>query len=102
MLGAGVGYGFGPVAPNIVSLKIGKDKAMTRQTSSFGPQDTIYATSQIANVADQVNVKARLFVEDIPGIAPGPIKGLEVTVKITRSGQTDFNFCAPTTGWVNG
>jgi hypothetical protein len=102
MISSGLGSSFGFTAANIISVKVGKDKGVTRQADSFGPQDTVYATAQIANVANPVDVKAQLFVEDIPGQQPGPINGLAATVKMVRNGTADFSFSAPTKGWPKG
>jgi hypothetical protein len=102
VFGPGLGAGFSLATPSIVSLKVGKDKGVTRQTDSFAPQDTIYASARISNVSDPVDAKAQLSVEDIPGQKPGPIKGLEATVHLVRNGTADFNFSPPTKGWPQG
>jgi hypothetical protein len=102
VLGLGLGSSFGFTAANIVSLRLGKDKGVPRESDSFGPRDTIYASAKISKVTDPVDVKAQLFVEDIPGQKPGPIKGLEATVHMAGNGTADFNFSAPTKGWPKG
>jgi len=94
VLGPGLGSSFGFTAADIVSLRLGKDKGVPRESDSFGPRDTIYASARISKVTDPVDVKAQLFVEDIPGQEPGPIKGLAATVHMAGDGTADFNFSA--------
>jgi hypothetical protein len=69
---------------NISALKIGKDKGVTSETSSFGQHDTIYALSTISNVPGKVKVKGRLVVDNVEGQKAGPIPGLEDTVELPR------------------
>ena len=102
MLGPGLDSSFSFTTANIISLKVGSDKGVSRQTDSFGPQDTVYAAAQISNVANPVDVKAQLFVEDIPGQKSGPISGLASSVNLVRNGRADFSFSAPTKGWPKG
>jgi hypothetical protein len=87
---------------NISSLKLGKDKSLSQETSSFTPGDTIYAAAVISNAPDKVKVKGYLVVEDIPGQQSGPIPGLESTVELPGSGSATFTFSPPTSGWPKG
>ena len=61
---------------HISSLKTGKDKSASQQTSTFATTDTIYAVAEISNAPSAVKVKGRLVVEDVPGAKTGPIPEL--------------------------
>ena len=87
---------------NISSLKMGKDKSVTQESSNFTANDTIYAVATISNNPGSVKVKGRLVVEDIPGQKTGPIPGLETTVDLPSSGQASFYFSPPPAGWPKG
>lgn len=87
---------------NISSLKTGKDKSVTQETSNFATTDTIYAVAHVSNAPGPVKVKGRLVAEEIPGQKPGPISGLETTVDLPGSGQATFYFSPPPAGWPKG
>jgi hypothetical protein len=93
---------FSASTANITSLKIGKDKAVTTESSSFGPNDTIYAIAPIGNAPGKVKVKGRLVVEDVAGQKTGPVAGLEDTIELGGSGTATFNFTPPAAGWPVG
>lgn len=87
---------------NISGLKIGKDKEVSSETSSFGARDTVYAVATISNVPDKVKVKGRLLVDDVEGEEKGPIPGAETTLDMPGSGTANFNFSPPASGWPKG
>lgn len=87
---------------NISSLKLGKDKSVSQEASSFSTGDTIYAAAVISNSPGKVTVKGRLVVEDVAGQQSGPIPGLETTVDLAGSGTATFTFSPPTAGWPKG
>lgn len=87
---------------NLSSLKLGKDKTVTQETSSFGAGDTIYAVAVVSNAPGKVKVKGRLAVEDVPGQEKGPIPGLETTLDLAGSGTATFTFSPPADGWPKG
>ena len=93
---------FSATTANISSLKLGKDKAVTQETSSFGPNDTIYAVADVSNVPDKVKVKGRLVIDSVEGEQSGPIPGLENTVDLPGSGNATFTFTPPAAGWPKG
>ena len=93
---------FSATTANISSLKLGKDKAVTQETSSFSPTDTIYAVADVSNVPDKVKVKGRLVIESVEGEQSGPIPGLENTVDLPGSGNATFTFTPPAAGWPKG
>lgn len=91
-----------PTPANIRGLKLGKDKNVSRETSSFGPGDTIYVVADISNAPGKLKVKVRLIVNDVEGQQSGPIPGLETTVELHGSGTATFTFSPPTAGWPKG
>jgi hypothetical protein len=87
---------------SVSSLKIGKDKAVSAESSSFAPNDTIYAVGTIANAPGAVKVKGLLAFEDVAGEQPGPIPGLEKTLDLPASGTATYSFTPPPSGWPKG
>src|SRR5882762_2588216 len=88
---------FSASTANISGLKIGKDKSVTTETSSFGPNDIVYAVATISNSPGKVKVKGRLVPEDAPGE-----KGPEDTVELPSSGTATFTFTPPSSGFPPG
>lgn len=99
---ANVACNFSVSTANMSSLKLGKDKTVTQETSSFGSADTIYAIAVISNAPGKVKVKGQLAVEDVPGQKSGPIPELETTVDLPGSGTATFTFSPPPAGWPKG
>ena len=64
---ANMACNFSVSTANMSSLKLGKDKTVTQEASSFSPGDTIYAVATISNAPGKVKVKGRLSFEDVPG-----------------------------------
>ena len=95
-----IGCSFSTV--NISSLKIGKDKAVSAESSSFAPNDTVYVVGTVANAPGAVKVKGALAVEDVAGQQPGPISGLEKTLDLPGSGTATYTFTPPASGWPKG
>lgn len=102
LLIAALGCNFSASTANISSLKVGKDKAVAQETSSFGASDTIYGVAEIANAPSAVKAKGRLVVDDVPGQQSGPIPGLEKTLDLPGSGTATYTFTPPTNGWPKG
>ena len=101
LLAVGLACNFSASTANISGLKIGKDKEVTTETSSFSSGDTIYAVATVSNVPDKVKVKGRLVIEDVEGLEAGPVPGLEKTIELPSDGTANFNF-TPTSGWPKG
>jgi|SRR5215831_6604624 len=87
---------------NISSLKIGKDKAVSSEISSFAANDTIYAVGTVANAPGAVKVKGLLAFDDVEGEKAGPIPGLEKTLDLPGSGTATYTFSPPASGWPRG
>ncbi|MDX6405504.1 MAG: hypothetical protein QOH70_2959 [Blastocatellia bacterium] len=92
-----LGCKFSASTANISGLKLGKDKGVTSETSSFAPNDTVYAVATISNAPGKVKVKGRLVVEDAPGE-----KGPETTIDLAGSGTATFTFTPPASGFPAG
>lgn len=102
LLAVGLACNFSASTANISGLKMGKDKQVATETSSFGATDTVYAVATISNVPDKVKVKGRLVIEDVAGEEKGPVQGLENTVELPSDGTATFNFTPPAAGWPKG
>lgn len=102
LLVADLACNFSVSTANISSLKLGKDKSVSQEASSFSTGDTIYAAAVISNAPGNVKVKGRMVVEDVAGQQSGPIPGLETTVDLAGSGTATFTFSPPTAGWPKG
>ena len=87
---------FSASTANISGLKIGKDKSVTDETSTFGPNDIVYAVATISNSPGKVKVKGRLVPEDAPD------KGNETTIELPSSGTATFTFTPPSSGFPTG
>ena len=93
---------FSASTANISSLKLGKDKGVGQETTSFAATDTVYAVAEIANAPGAVKVKGRLIVEDVEGQDKGPVPGLEKTLDLPGSGSATYTFSPPDAGWPKG
>ena len=93
----GLSCKFSASTANISGLKIGKDKNAATETSTFTPNDTVYAVATISNSPGKVKVKGRLVPEDAPGE-----KGPEDTVELPSSGTATFTFTPPASGFPPG
>lgn len=93
---------FSASTANISALKLGKDKDVSQESSSFGAKDTVYAVATISNAPGAVKVKGRLVIEDVAGQQSGPIPGLEKTLDLPGSTTASFTFSPPTAGWPAG
>ena len=87
---------------NLSSLKLGKDKTASQETSTFGADETVYAVAVVSNAPGKVKVKGLLAFEDVEGQKPGPIPGLEKTLDLDGSGTATYTFTPPPSGWPKG
>ena len=84
------------------SLKIGKDKAVSSESNTFEPNQTVYVIGEVSNAPGKVKVKGLLAIEDVEGQKPGPIPGLEKTLELDGSGSARYSFTPPPEGWPKG
>ena len=102
LVGIALGCNFSATTANISSLKLGKDKAVSSETSSFAPGDTIYAVGTVSNSPGKVKVKGVVAFDDVSGQTAGPVPGAEATVDLPGSGTATFTFTPTTVGWPAG
>ena len=102
LVGIALGCNFSATTANISSLKLGKDKAVSSETSSFAPGDTIYAVGTVSNSPGKVKVKGVVAFDDVSGQTAGPVPGAEATVDLPGSGTATVTFTPPTVGWPAG
>jgi hypothetical protein len=99
---AALACSFSASTANISDLKVSKDEAAARQTTSFAPTDTIYAVATVSNAPGAVKVTGRLAIEDVEGEQSGPIPGLEKTLDLPGSTTATFTFTPPSAGFPPG
>lgn len=97
LMALAIGCKFSASTANISGLKLSNDKAANTETSTFAPNDTVYAVATIGNSMSKVKVKGRLIVEDASGE-----KGPEDTVELPSSGTATFTFTPPAAGFPPG
>ena len=102
LLIAGLACNFSASTANISGLKLGKDKDVSAETSSFAAGDTVYALATVSNAPGAVKVKGRLVIDEVEGEQSGPIPGLEKTLDLPGSGTATYTFSPPPTGWPKG
>ena len=102
LVGVALGCNFSATTANISSVKLGKDKAVSSETSSFAPSDTIYAVGTVSNSPGKVKVKGVVAFDDVSGHTAGPVPGAEATVELPGSGTATFTFTPPSIGWPEG
>src|ERR1051325_5725418 len=93
LLGAVVACSFSTA--NLSSLKVGKDKTVSSEASTFGPNDTVYAVGTVSNAPGKVKVKGLLAFDDVEGQKPGPSPGLEKTLDRDGTGTATYTFTSP-------
>jgi hypothetical protein len=99
---AGLACNFSASTANISGLKLGKDKDVKAETSSFAAGDTVYAVATVSNAPGAVKVKGRLAIDQVEGEESGPIPGLEKTLDLPGSGTATYTFSPPPSGWPKG
>ena len=97
-----VACNFSASTANLSSLKLGKDKDATTETSSFGANDTVYAVATVSNAPGAVKVTGRLVFDQVEGEQSGPVPGLEKTLDLPESGTATYTFTPPPSGWPKG
>lgn len=75
---------------NISSFKVGKDKAVTSEATSFKPGDTIYGNAVISNNPGKVTVK--MYLVDSKGAT---LPGSDVSVNLPSDGTATYNLPLP-------
>ena len=60
LLASAVACSFSVSTANISSLKLGTDKTVTRETTTFSATDMIYGVAEVSNAPSKVKVKRDL------------------------------------------
>ena len=82
---------------NLSSLKLGKDKEVTTETASFGPQDTVYAVAEVSNSPGKTTVKFEFYDEKVEGEPDNlHVPGGDVSVDLPSSGTASLQVVTPT------
>jgi hypothetical protein len=103
VLAAALACNYSFTTANVSKLKLGKDKDVKTETSSFGPKDTIYGVATISNTSDKHKVKIRLLYDDVKGQDSGKLfPGTEASNIIDGARDVPLNFTPPEAGWANG
>ncbi len=93
---------FSATTANISGVKLGKDKAVSSETSTFAPADAVYGVATISNSPGKVKVKGVVMFDDVAGQSAGPVPGADATVDLPGSGTATFTFTPPSSGWPSG
>jgi len=93
---------FSATTANISSVKLGKDRNVNQETTTFAPSDPIYVVATISNAPGKVKVKGQMIVDSAEGLSAGPFPGLEKTLDLDGSGTATYSFTPPPSGWPKG
>lgn len=101
LIGA-VACSFSMTTANISSLKLGTDKSVSKETTTFSATDTIYGVAEVSNAPGKVKVVGHFIVDDVEGEKSGPVPTLDTTVELPGSGTATFTFTPSASGWPKG
>src|ERR1043166_7835121 len=93
---------FSATTANISNVKIGKDRNVNQETTTFADSDPIYVVATISNAPGKVKVKGQMIVDSAEGLTAGPFPGLEKTLDLEGSGTATYSFTPPPSGWPKG
>jgi len=93
---------FSATSANISSVKLGKDRNVNQETTTFAGSDPIYVVATISNAPGKVKVKGQMIVDSAEGLSAGPFPGLEKTLDLNGSGTATYSFTPPPSGWPKG
>ena len=78
---------------NLSSLKLGKDKDATQETTAYKAGDTIYGVATVSNNPGKVTVTMYLTVDEAPGMNKGEtVPNSEVKLELNGDGTARYNF----------
>jgi hypothetical protein len=81
---------------NMSSFKVGKDKEVKTEATSFKSGDTIYAVATISNAPGKTTVKFNLSADDVTGMTKGEmVKGSNVDIDLPSSGTASYSLPIP-------
>ena len=84
---------------NISSFVVSKDKEGTQPTSTFSPQETIYAKAVVSNVPSKITVKWRVIAVKVEGEKENtPITDLDLSFDLPSDGTSYYKLSPPANG----
>jgi hypothetical protein len=85
------------------SLQIGGEKDFTTETTTFGPQDTVYAHAEAANLPNAVTVKWQVVAVNVTGQQPNtPIPAFDMSLNVASDAVASVTLTPPSAGWPAG
>lgn len=81
-----------PTVPKIDSLKLGKDKEVTKETTTFAPKDTVYGFVH-ASAPGKVTLKWQVIAVKAEGVPENfHIANADANVELPGTGTSNYNF----------
>lgn len=81
---------------NLSDLKFGKDKDASSPTTTFKPEDEIYAVTAVNNTSGKNKVNFRLLFDEVEGAKPGAVAyKVEKELEVDGSRPLWLNFSVP-------
>lgn len=88
---------------HLTDLTLSKNQDMSAPTTTFGPQDTVYAKSGVANTPDKVTLQWHFIAENVKGVPPNSLqKANEKSLDLDADGTSTYTLTPPATGWPPG
>jgi hypothetical protein len=87
---------------NLSDLKFGKDKNASSASTSFKPEDEIFAVTAVNNTSGKNKVKFRVLFDKVDGAQTGTVAyKLDKDLEVEESRPVWFNFSLPS-GFASG
>ena len=81
---------------NLSEIKFGKDKSASNPSTTFKPEDEIFAVTSINNAGGKNKVHFRLLFDDVEGAKSGTVAyKLDKELEVEGSRDIWFNFTVP-------
>jgi hypothetical protein len=81
---------------NLSEIKFGKDKDASGASTSFKPEDEIFAVTAVNNASGKNKVKIRVLFDKVEGAQSGAVaNNLETDMTVEDSRAIWFNFAIP-------
>ena len=91
-----------PTVPKIDSLKLGKDKEVSKETTTFAPKDTVYGFVN-ASAPGKVTLKWQVIAVKAEGVEENVhLPNADANVELPGSGTSNYNFAPGDSGFPVG
>jgi hypothetical protein len=88
---------------HLSDISMASDDAMTTPATTFGPSDTIYATTSVQNNIGKLQLHWFTTAVDAKGIAPNSkVTGADLTQDISSDATGKYKLSSSATGWPAG